>query len=401
MKNLLEKQFPLIKDKNICLYYIYSAIYGLYPINAIVALFFLAKGLTFAQIGIIFTIFSLSAFIFEVPTGYLGDKYGRKKSVLAGLIILTLVAYIWTLATNYVHFSILAALWMLGFACISGSFEAYIYDYLQKHKLIESYDGILAKSQMLFFYFGSIGAILGTLLYASNHNFPYYLLSLTFLLSGVAVFFMDQDVQIKHKELGSELHILAGLKRIIASKNLIWVTAFISFFFGYYHFFINSVNSPYILSLHVIDVKLLGTFVALIGLVQGTISSKFDLLRKKLSDTQLVLLLSLVQISALFVMGYFTGIVGLLAIFIFMQIEPFETILVNSFSQKFISAPIRATTLSSMKLVNATVASTIGYGVGVLVDRVGINGSFTWVALGISLVLVALFISKHKYAIKL
>jgi len=316
MKNFLEKRFPLIKDKNICLYYLYSAIYGLYPINAVVALYFIYKGLSFAQIGIIFTVFSLSSFLFEIPTGYFGDRYGRKKSILAGLWTLTAVAFTWTLATNYMHFSILAAIWMLGFAFMSGSFEAYIYDYLEEHKFLEKYDGVLAKSQMLFFYFGSFGAIIGTFLYATNHNLPYYLLGITFFASSIAVLFMDTDV-IKNKKAGEDaLHLLAGLKKIVSSRELIWITLFISFFFGYYHFFINSVNSPYILSLKVIDIKLLGTFMAIVGFVQGTMSSKFDLLRKKFSDTHLITILSLVQVLTLLVMGYYTGIVGLVGIFI-------------------------------------------------------------------------------------
>lgn len=397
----MKNKFPLISDKNILLYYIYAAIYGLYPINAVVALYFIFKGLSFAQIGIIFTMFSLSSFFFEVPTGYLGDKFGRKKSVLLGLWTLTIVAFLWTLASNYIHFSILAAVWMFGFACISGSFEAYIYDYLDTHKLLDKYDGVLAKSQMLFFYFGSIGAIIGTLLYALNHHLPYYLLSLTFFASSIAVLFMDNDV-VRKKKLGEEsLHILSGIKKILSSKSLTWVTLFISFFFGYYHFFINSVNSPYILSLHVFDIKLLGTFMAIVGIVQGTISSKFDTLRKKLSDTQLIVFLSIVQISMLLVMGYFTGIVGLIAIFLFMQIEPFEQILLNSFSQKFISSSIRATTISSMKLVGAIVASLTGYIIGTLVDRVGINTSFIYIAGWMMFVLFILMLIKKKHNIHL
>ena len=251
----------------------------------------------------------------------MGDKFGRKKSILLGLWTLTGVAFLWTLATNYIHFSFLAAIWMFGFVCISGSFEAYIYDYLDEHKLLEKYDGVLAKSQMLFFYFGSVGAIIGTFLYALNHHLPYYLLGLTFFASSVAVLFMDNDV-VRKKKLGEEnLHILSGIKKIVSSKSLTWITLFISFFFGYYHFFINSVNSPYILSLHVFDIKLLGTFMAIVGIVQGTISSKFDTLRKRLTDSQLIIFLSVIQISMLLVMGYFTGIIGLIAIFLFTLSE--------------------------------------------------------------------------------
>lgn len=401
MKKLFADRLPLQRDKNILLYYIYSVIYGLYPINAVVALFFIAKGLTFAQIGIVFTVFSLSSFIFEIPTGYWGDKYGRRKSILLGLWILTIVSFLWTMATNYIHFSVLAGFWMLGFAFISGSFEAYIYDYLENSSNLSHYDSILAKSSMLFFYSGSIGAIMGTYLYAYNHYFPYYLLSLTFFLSSLAVFLMDKDVIISAKTGDLPLQMLSGLKKIFSSRNLIWVTAFISFFFGYYHFFINSVNTPYLLSLNLFETKYLGILMAIVAAIQGTISSKFGYFRAKMSDTYIIILLSMVQVIMLLIMGYYTGIIGLIGFVIFTQIEPFEGILLNSFSQKYISSNIRATTISSMKLIGAIAASGIGYLVGTLVDKVGIITSFSYVSAGICSVLVMLFLIKNIYQIKL
>lgn len=401
MQQYLSRWFPQIKDKNIFLYYIYSAFYGLYPINAIVALFFLFKGLDYAQIGIVFTVFSLAAFVFEVPTGVLADKYGRRNSILVGLTLLTLTALSWTVASNYIHFAILAGFWMLGFTCISGSLEAYIYDHLETNNAISSYDGVLAKGSMLFSYFGAIGAIIGTFLYAINHYYPYYLLGLTFFLSAVSVWFMDNDITRKHQLADSKIKIWEGLKAIFVSSQLIWVTSFIAFFFGYYHFFINSVNTPYLLSLNLFDVRYLGAFWALIGIVQGTVSNKFDFFRKRFSDAQIVIILSIVQVGSLLTMGYFAGFIGLIAFCLFVQIEPFETILLNSFSQKFVEKRIRATTISSIRFASAIVASSTGYFVGRLVDSVGINQSFIIVATFISFVMVILIGAKKKMAISL
>jgi hypothetical protein len=100
-------------------------------------------------------------------------------------------------------------------------------------------------------------------------------------------------------------------------------------------------------------------------------------------------------------MGYFAGFIGLIAFCLFVQIEPFETILLNSFSQKFIEKRIRATTISSIRFASAIVASSTGYFVGRLVDSVGINQSFIIVATFISFVMVILIGAKKKMAISL
>ncbi|MEI6690893.1 MAG: MFS transporter, partial [bacterium] len=95
-----------MRDKNIILYLIYQFIFGLYPIIPIMSLFFLAKSLSFGDIGILFAVFSLTGFLFEIPTGYIGDKYGRKYSVMVGLAILAITAYIWTLLNSVFVFAI-------------------------------------------------------------------------------------------------------------------------------------------------------------------------------------------------------------------------------------------------------------------------------------------------------
>jgi MFS family permease len=67
----------LPKNKNIFLYLLYTFLFGLYPIVPIMSLFFLAKNLSFGEIGILFAVFSVSGVIFEIPTGYLGDKFAK------------------------------------------------------------------------------------------------------------------------------------------------------------------------------------------------------------------------------------------------------------------------------------------------------------------------------------
>jgi MFS family permease len=161
-----------IKDRTLFLYFLYDLFFGLYPIVPIMSLFFLAKSLTFGQIGIIFAVFSVAGFIFEIPTGYFGDKFGKKASVICGLVTLSVTAFIWTYLTNTLGFAIFAAVWMLGLAFISGSFEAYIYDYLKSKKLVDIYDRVVATSNSITYFAGAVGSILGAYLFSININFP-------------------------------------------------------------------------------------------------------------------------------------------------------------------------------------------------------------------------------------
>lgn len=44
------------------------------------------KGMEVEQIGLILAIWSIFSFIFEIPSGSLADKYGRKRAMLCGFI---------------------------------------------------------------------------------------------------------------------------------------------------------------------------------------------------------------------------------------------------------------------------------------------------------------------------
>jgi MFS family permease len=90
-------------------YYLYKSTKAVEFYRPIMYLFFLAQGLNFTQIAILEAIYNLTTLLGEIPTGYIGDRVGRRNSLLAGtaLISLTLLGIglsssFWTLAILYV-----------------------------------------------------------------------------------------------------------------------------------------------------------------------------------------------------------------------------------------------------------------------------------------------------------
>ena len=201
-----------LKDKTLSLYILYKFIYGLYPINVIIALFFLAKGLSYA---IFFGVFSIAGFMFEIPTGFFGDKFGRKSSVVVGLLVMTVTSLVWTQLASTVQFAFAAAIWMLGISFISGSLEAYIYDYLKDQKKLKTYDDIISFSGSINYFAAGVGSIIGAYLFSVNHNYPYYLLAVFFCFSAIIVLFMNSEVKASESIAEEEINVFAGLKHIV------------------------------------------------------------------------------------------------------------------------------------------------------------------------------------------
>jgi len=89
-------------------------------------------GITFFQVTILQSIFVLSAFAFEVPTGAVADRWGRKASLVVSGIVSSVAVIVYSSYPNIFVFALAEVLWALGFALLSGADEALIYDSLRK-----------------------------------------------------------------------------------------------------------------------------------------------------------------------------------------------------------------------------------------------------------------------------
>ena len=97
----------------------------------IFVLFFQSKGLNLAEFMALMSIFNLSVFLFEVPSGALADLVGRKTSVILGATGMTLATFGMILFTGFWGLLIFFALWGLAEALISGADSALLYDSLE------------------------------------------------------------------------------------------------------------------------------------------------------------------------------------------------------------------------------------------------------------------------------
>lgn len=96
------------------------------------------------QISLIFMVYQVTKVFLEIPTGYIGDKVGRKKSTIIGLIIILISAIIMYLS-SYVGQLISAFTLAMGLTFISGSFDALLYDSIDK----KSQSTVLKRSNLI------------------------------------------------------------------------------------------------------------------------------------------------------------------------------------------------------------------------------------------------------------
>ncbi|MBI5798138.1 MFS transporter [Candidatus Woesearchaeota archaeon] len=156
-----------------------------------VVIFLQDKSLTLAQIGVLFGVANLANFLFEIPTGVMADKYGRKFSALAGFVVTYLSFFFMIFVHSFYSLLFLFFLHAVGFTFISGAYDGWIYEYLKSHKkehlMHNFYSRRLSFMWLGLIFSGLIGGYLASFL-------PLYLLLLLDTLFGVFFLFLMQQV---------------------------------------------------------------------------------------------------------------------------------------------------------------------------------------------------------------
>lgn len=131
-------------------------------INAIVTLFYLHRNVSVDQVFYLSIVWSIGTLLFEIPTGYLADRFGRKRTMILGAGITIISSLFAFYAHGFWQFAIQFLLMSLGFSCFSGTEEAVLYDGLKElgdEKGMTKQNGRLqAARQLMKFIFPPLGA---------------------------------------------------------------------------------------------------------------------------------------------------------------------------------------------------------------------------------------------------
>lgn len=156
-----------LKSNNMRPYYILQTILGITAglIIPYKVVFLRTRGIDLLQIGILATAFEAAIFLFEIPTGFLADWKGRKISVLAGLITISISGLIYSISYDFSYFLVAEIIFGLGETFISGAGEAWTVD----NMLAEGYSQkditiMLTEGERYLLYSMILGMITGSII---------------------------------------------------------------------------------------------------------------------------------------------------------------------------------------------------------------------------------------------
>ncbi|MBN2206408.1 MAG: MFS transporter, partial [Candidatus Aminicenantes bacterium] len=159
---------------NLTKVYLYKLFGEAWLIAPILIPFYVSNGLSATQVFTIQAAYALSVLAFEVPSGYLADVIGRRRTLILGAGLLPAGIAVYAFTSGFWPFVLAEVLIAIGNSMRSGSDSALIYDTLiglgdeARYKMSEG---------KAFFYSrlaSSLAAVLGGALAAASLRLPFY-----------------------------------------------------------------------------------------------------------------------------------------------------------------------------------------------------------------------------------
>ena len=141
-------------------------------------IFLLDAGLTNFEAFAANACFTAGMVLFEIPTGVVADRWGRRVSFLCGTLTLAattgLYVLLWQLHSVFVWWAIISALLGLGFTFFSGATEAWLVDALAATRFDGQLEGVFARGQVVIGVMTLSGSVAGGFLaQLTNLGVPY------------------------------------------------------------------------------------------------------------------------------------------------------------------------------------------------------------------------------------
>jgi MFS family permease len=147
----------------------------------VIALYWTNMGLSMQDIFLLQVMFSVAIVVLEVPSGYFADRFGRKYSLVIGMVFGTIGYLAYALAGGFWEFALAELLLAVSLSFISGADSAFLYDTLKQHNATDQHTRLEGQMLGLARISEATAAILGGLIAS------YYSMSVLLYLQCVAM----------------------------------------------------------------------------------------------------------------------------------------------------------------------------------------------------------------------
>jgi len=344
-------------------------------IQPVIVPYFQRHGLSLTQVFMVFTIFSTTLCLFEIPTGYFSDLVGRKKTLILASLLKGLGGVSLALAHDVLGFS--AAYFLIGLAnsLYSGADISLLYE---TREVLDT-DG---KKPRNFFgnrvFFSQLGVMLAAIFGAKvaaisfetaivlNSVFAWIPLAIAFFLTEPPKARLRTSHMANFRTIGTTLSKSSFLFKWVSLSSIFYGAAPVLATVAFQGFWESQ-------GIELEAFGLIAVVYGLTGAVSGTLAGNAE---HRLGRSALILFIGVAPVLGFFGCGLFS-VATAVAFGLLLEIcRGFSQALFNELLNQELSSNLRATLNSIVALGNRLVVAILGPILGVLADRYGFSSMF-------------------------
>ena len=377
--------------KNVKLINLVSVGAGLTFSSALLVPFFTKHGLNQANIMVLQTIFSASAALFEVPTGYVADKMGRSMSLRYGSLAVAIGFIGYSQSNAFWQFACFEVLLGLGVSLLSGADEALLYDSLKASDQEADYKHLTARMQSIEFAAVAICAPLGSLIASKFGIEPVMLLDgLLGLVGFVAALKLSEpplekvDEQGRHpiRDMTSVFKYCVHGHDVLPTLMLFSAALGASTYFGFW-------LAPVYYKAAGIPLAVFGLFVAVRSGLKAVLSHNQKRVNARLSDKNQLYIYASFAVFAYTFLSVFVHPLAAIVFLLFDVVQALQGPVMMAKVQDLVESNVRAQVLSVMSLMRRGFYSLVGPFIGLVIDK-SVRIGYLFCALFFGLIFVLL-----------
>jgi MFS family permease len=377
-------------EKNIKIFRVYIFLYRLEMWLPVQVLFLLNKGFSLSQVAILDAMWYLSTVVFEVPTGSITDRYGKKISFYIAAIFKALSLCLLAFGKSFVEILIAEILWGFSSSFETGTIDAFLFDSLKQSNREDDFRGIRGRVTTLATLAAALGSVVAGHLAGIRLDLPIIVTAMIALLVCPLIYhFKEPEVAI-HQEPSYVLHIKESVRFIIRHRKvglLMLYSSLMGAGIWAMHLFYQPLMRFY--DIEVEKIGILYLFFRLIAAVGAYFSD--GIYRK--TGKFMIYCMPLCFVVSVFAQGLFITPWILAFIFIIFFINGLYFPILRDLLNKNIPSGKRATIISAGAMFSCLISTTINPLLGRISDYFSLHTAFNVLGAGSLLSMSAVLIA--------
>lgn len=343
----------------------------------IIVLFYQENGLGMADVLLLKGIYSIVIVIFEIPSGYFADVWGRKKTIIIGSILGTMGFIMYDFSSAFSGFLIAELMLGIGQSFISGSDSALLYDSLLKENRQKDYIKMEGRMLSLGNFAETLAAIAGGFLAEISLRTPFTFQIFVAALAIPAALTLTEP-SFENKRKGSFSDILQIVRASLFTNKILKRTIYFSAIIGTSTLTFAWFIQPFLQQLGLSPSRI-GFIWSALNLTVALVTLYAYRIEKLLGKTNTIVAIAILISIGYVAIGTIESLWAIAFLFMFYIVRGVATPVLKDYINRLTTSDVRATVLSVRSFIIRFLFAVIGPFLGWYADKFSLQDAL-WLA---------------------